>query len=211
MNENFRYSPFIYRDKLVHIVDTDIRTCERYSIILRLEGFQTTFSTTAEDFFAGIERRRPDVVIANMQVGPDSGLELMRRVKMLKQGTPVFIVEDNPEVDGAVLAMKSGATDVFTKSMDEERVALAVRAALGTEVRVGPATDGRRTIEVRGFEQLTPREREVLEHIANGKSNKEAGRLLGISPRTVEVHRARVMEKLGAKNAADLMRIVFTS
>lgn len=211
MNENFSYSPFIYRDKLVHIVDTDIATCERYSIVFRLEGFQTTFSMSAQDFIAGIERRRPDVAIVNMQVGPDSGLDLMRRIKTLKPGTPVFIVEDDELVDGAVQAMKAGATDVFTKSMEDERVALAVRAALGSEVRVGPVADGRRSVEVRGFDQLTPREREVLQLITNGQSNKEAGRLLGISPRTVEVHRARVMEKLGAKNAADLMRIVFTS
>ena len=66
-------------------------------------------------------------------------------------------------------------------------------------------------VEVRGFSQLTPREREVLQLITNGQSNKEAGRELGISPRTIEVHRARVMEKLGARNTADLMRIVLTS
>ncbi len=66
-------------------------------------------------------------------------------------------------------------------------------------------------MEVRGFAQLTPREREVLQLISNGQSNKEAGLQLGISPRTVEVHRARVMEKLGAHNTADLIRIVLTS
>ena len=65
-------------------------------------------------------------------------------------------------------------------------------------------------MEVRGFNQLTPRERDVLQRISNGQSNKEAGRELGISPRTVEVHMARVMEKLGARNTADLMRIVLT-
>lgn len=211
MNENFSYSPFLFRDKLVHIVDTDLSHCERYSIIFRLEGFQTTFSLNARDFLAAVERRRPDVVITNMRVGPDSGLDLMRVVKALKPGTPVFVVEDRPEFDGAVQAMKAGATDVFTKATEEERVADAVRTALGSEVRVGPVSGGRRSVEVRGFGQLTPREREVLQLITNGQSNKEAGRLLGISPRTVEVHRARVMEKLGAKNAADLMRIVFTS
>ena len=78
-------------------------------------------------------------------------------------------------------------------------------------VHVGAIDGGKRTVEVRGFAQLTPREREVLQLITNGQSNKEAGRDLGISPRTIEVHRARVMEKLGARNTADLMRIVLTS
>ena len=70
---------------------------------------------------------------------------------------------------------------------------------------------GRRSVEVRGLSQPAPREREVLPLISNGQSNKEAGRELGISPRTIEVHRSRVMEKLGARNTADLMRIVLTS
>ena len=69
----------------------------------------------------------------------------------------------------------------------------------------------RRRVEIRGFSQLTPRERQVLQLITNGQSNKEAGRELGISPRTIEVHRARVMEKLGARNTADLMRIVLAN
>jgi DNA-binding CsgD family transcriptional regulator len=66
------------------------------------------------------------------------------------------------------------------------------------------------TLQFPGHEMLTPREREVLGQIAGGASNKEAGRQLGISPRTIEVHRARIMEKLGAKNAADLVRIVLS-
>jgi len=78
-------------------------------------------------------------------------------------------------------------------------------------VHLGAMQGGYRPVEVRGFAQLTPREREVLQLITNGQSNKEAGRELGISPRTIEVHRARVMEKLGARNTADLMRIVLTS
>ena len=98
----------------------------------------------------------------------------------------------------------------FTKPIDGEYLVGAVREALSRDVHVA-AIDGERTVEVSGFAQLTPREREVLQLITNGQSNKEAGRLLGISPRTIEVHRARVMEKLGARNTADLMRIVLTS
>jgi FixJ family two-component response regulator len=114
-------------------------------------------------------------------------------------------------VDAAVTAMKAGATDVVTKPIDNEHLVGIVRDALRQDVHVSAAAAGRRVIEVRGFAQLTQREREVLQLITNGQSNKEAGRELGISPRTIEVHRARVMEKLGARNTADLMRIVLTS
>src|SRR6185437_8911784 len=100
------------------------------------------------------------------------------------------------------------AADVVTKPIDTEHFIRTVLDALRRDVHLGALESGRRPVEVRGFAQLTPREREVLQLISNGQSNKEAGRELGISPRTIEVHRARVMEKLGAKNTADLMRIV---
>ena len=100
---------------------------------------------------------------------------------------------------------------MFPKPIDSERLVNSVRDALRQEIQLGTVEGGRRQVEVRGFDQLTPREREVLQLITNGQSNKEAGRELGISPRTIEVHRARVMEKLGARNTADLMRIVLTS
>ena len=107
--------------------------------------------------------------------------------------------------------MKAGATDVIAKPYDAEQLVLTLRDAVREDVHVGAIDGGKRNVEVRGFAQLTPREREVLQLITNGQSNKEAGRELGISPRTIEVHRARVMEKLGARNTADLMRIVLTS
>jgi two-component system response regulator FixJ len=99
---------------------------------------------------------------------------------------------------------------VISKPIDTDHLLAVIREALHLNVHLGPFQGGRRAVEVRGFSQLTPRERQVLELITNGQSNKEAGRELGISPRTIEVHRARVMEKLGARNTADLMRIVLT-
>lgn len=212
MAESFYYPSFLHRDRLIHILDADAATCEALSVLFRLEGFQTAFSLDAAHFLIGAERRRPDVAIINMRIGNEDGLAILKRVKTLRTGTPVFILEDRPEVDSAVLAIKAGATDVFTKPIDSERLVRAVREALKHDIQLGAVAEGgRRRIEVRGFDQLTPREREVLQLITNGQSNKEAGRELGISPRTIEVHRARVMEKLGARNTADLMRIVLTS
>jgi two-component system, LuxR family, response regulator FixJ len=211
MNNDVYYHAYYNRDRLVHILDADPATCEALSVLFRLEGFQTTFSVDVEGFFAGVERRRPDVVVLNARVGTEDGLSILRRLRSLRLGTPVFVIEDKPHVDLAVLAMKAGAASVVAKPIDTEMLLRAVRDALRQDIHVGAVEDGKRPVEVRGFSQLTPRERQVLELITNGQSNKEAGRLLGISPRTIEVHRARVMEKLGAKNTADLMRIVLTS
>jgi two-component system response regulator FixJ len=208
--ENY-YHTFLNRDRLVHIVDSDPAMCEGLSVLFRLEGFQTTFSLEAPHFLASLDRRRPDVAVINLAVGEESGLPLLRRVKALRTGTPVVMLANVPQLDAAVTAMKLGATDVVSKPIDSEHLLTIIRDTLRRDVHLGAMQGGRRAVEVRGFAQLTPREREVLQLITNGQSNKEAGRELGISPRTIEVHRARVMEKLGARNTADLMRIVLTS
>jgi len=211
MSDEIFYRSFLNRDRIVHIVDPDLQTCESLSVVFRLEGFQTAFSINLDGFLASLERRRADVVIANFDLGVDDGLVLLKRVKALRLGMPVFMVENQPMVEAAVVAMKAGASDVVTKPIDTEHLVRLVREALRRDIHIGASDSGQRPVEVRGFSQLTRREREVLQLITNGQSNKEAGRELGISPRTIEVHRARVMEKLGAKNTADLMRIVLTS
>ncbi|KKB76673.1 hypothetical protein VW35_18105 [Devosia soli] len=211
MSDDTYYHSFLNRDRIIHIVDDDPVMCEGLSVLFRLEGFQTMFSLEAAQFLASLERRRTDVAIVNLSIGGESGLPLLRRIKSMHNGTPVVMLANSPQLDAAVTAMKLGATDVVPKPIDSEHLLTIVRDALRRDVHLGAMQGGRRPVEVRGFSQLTPREREVLQLITNGQSNKEAGRELGISPRTIEVHRARVMEKLGAKNTADLMRIVLTS
>ncbi|HHB82509.1 MAG TPA: response regulator transcription factor [Devosia sp.] len=211
MNQDIYYHSYHNRDRLVHIIDADLSTCEALSILFRLEGFQTRYSLEAHGFFDSLEHNPPDVVILNLVIKAHSTQEILSKIKRNCTGTPVFMLADTADVHGAVDAMKSGATDVITKPIDTEQFMRAVKEALRRDVHLGAVQGGRRPIEIRGFNQLTPREREVLQLITNGQSNKEAGRDLGISPRTIEVHRARVMEKLGARNTADLMRIVLTS
>ena len=211
MGEEIFYHSIFNRDRLVHIVDGDPATCEALSVLFRLEGFQTVFSVDVPGLYAALERRRPDVVVLNMRVGPEDGLAVLRRLKAMHAGVAVFMLANESDVELAVRAMKAGAADVVTKPINTEQLIQSVLDSLRQDVHLGAVEGGRRPVEVRGFSQLTPREREVLQLITNGQSNKEAGRELGISPRTIEVHRARVMEKLGAKNTADLMRIVLTS
>ncbi len=210
MKQEVYYHSYHNRDRLVHIVDADIGTCEALSVLFRLEGFQTTSSHNSADFFLAIQRRSPDVVVLSLEIELESSAGNLARIKQACTGAPVFMLADKPDIEAAVGAMKSGATDVISKPIDTEKFVRAVREALRRDVHLGAVQGGRRPIEIRGFNQLTPREREVLQLISNGQSNKEAGRALGISPRTIEVHRARVMEKLGARNTADLMRIILT-
>ena len=197
----------------MHVVDADPGTCEALVALFRLEGFEAAFSLDFASFYAGLEGRHPDAVVLNLRVGTQDGIAALRRVKGFRKDTPVFMVTDSGEVEGVVEAMKAGAADVISKPLNTEHLARIVRDALpqrGPTRPTRPARRRTRPIALTGFAQLTPRERQVLQLITDGQSNKEAGRSLGISPRTIEVHRARVMGKLGARNTAELMRIVLT-
>jgi len=212
MTADIYYHNAFNKDRLIHIIDGDKGTCEALGVLFRLEGFQTETSQSITHFLAKLDRRLPDVIVINMQVDGEDTMPTVMRVKSMRTGAPVFMLADSQNVGGAVEAMKAGAADVISKPIDTEKLVRAVRDALRRDVHIGAVQTGyHRPVEVRGFNQLTPREREVLQLITNGQSNKEAGRELGISPRTVEVHRSRVMEKLCARNTADLVRIVLTS
>jgi two-component system, LuxR family, response regulator FixJ len=211
MNNDFSYRSFLNRDRLVHIADSETEIGENLAALFRLDGFQVNISTEAGAFAAAFERRRPHIVLLNFELGGENMLPMLRRIKDLRAGIAVFMIANAGNTDMTVEAMRLGANNVFAKPVDGERLAGAVRETLRRDIHVAAVQNGQRQVEIRGFMQLTPREREVLQLITNGQSNKEAGRELGISPRTIEVHRARVMEKLGARNTADLMRIVLTS
>ena len=211
MHQDSYYRTLHNRDRLVQIVDADPLTCESLSVLFRLEGFQTGFSMDAAHFIALLERRQPDAVLLNLRLDGESGHNLLRRIMARDATLPVIMLADTAQVEAAVTAMKLGAVDVLSKPLDSEQVLTLVQNALR---RLRPSSGPGEPMLItapRGFDQLTPRERDVLRLISNGQSNKEAGRELGISPRTIEVHRARVMEKLGARNTADLMRKVLTA
>src|SRR5690606_10984688 len=211
MNTEISYRPFLNRDRLVHIVDSDRATCEALDVLFRLEGFQTVVSRNSDDFIARFGQRRPDVAILNFSLEGEDMLPALRRIKDMRAGIPVFMLADEPNIDGTVESMRAGASDDFVYPVESPRFVRAVRGTLTRAVHVKRGSRGQREVEIRRAAELQPREREVLQLVTNGKSNKEAGRELGISPRTIEVHRARVMEKLGARNTADLIRIVLTS
>lgn len=197
--------------KRVDIVDSDLATCEALSVLFRLEGFQTRFFVDATQFASRLSALSPDVVVLDMTPGNESGVDILRLIRFTLPGTPVIMIARAPDIDDVVLAMKYGATDVISTPIDAERLVSVVRNALRRDVHVGALRDGQRQVEVRGFSQLTKREREVLQLIVNGHSSKTAAMKLELSSRTIEVHRAKVMRKLYAKNTADLIRIVMTS
>ena len=196
-------------DAYVFIVDDDKSVSDALALLLRLEGFATQGFSDGLAFLDAVRLKSPACVILDLQLPGYSGLDVLRDLREMRFGPPVLVISGHSDIATAVTAMKRGALDFMEKPFAASVMADRVREAVLTYRR---SADGLipGVGDFNGRHLLTSREREVLGQVASGASNKEAGRRLGISPRTIEVHRARIMAKLGAKNAADLMRIVLS-
>jgi len=191
------------------VVDDDPCVREALSVVFGLEGFLVTGFAEGGSFLASARTRMPNCILLDVHMPGRSGIDILKELDAHHYGAPIFVISAAGDIPMAVEAIKNGAFDFIEKPFDLEAVVLRVRKAIEMwPLRGGNASATHRRFP--GHNLLTPREREVLAEIAAGASNKEAGRRLGISPRTIEVHRARIMEKLRAKNAADLVRIVLT-
>lgn len=190
---------------VIFIVDDDPAVRDALGVVFRMEGYEVVGFESGDDFLAAARREPPGCVILDIHMPGRSGMEILRDIDAEHYPSPIFIISGRGDIPTAVSAIKLGAFDFIEKPFDADTVV----ARVGEAMRKQSLNAGGRN-EPQCFDKLTPRERDVLRQITDGASNKEAGRNLGISPRTIEVHRARIMEKLGARNAADLVRIVMS-
>jgi two-component system response regulator FixJ len=191
----------------VFVVDDDPLMRAALSMILCDEGLTVTSFADGEAFLDAAHWRTPACALIDMHLPGCSGLELLKALAARHYRAPIFAISGRGDIPMAVDAIRNGALDFIEKPFNLATVARRVRDAIQTWQ--SPGNEGKGLApDFNGHERLTGREWDVLERITCGASNKETGRELAISPRTVEVHRARIMEKLGAKNAADLMGIV---
>lgn len=191
----------------IFIVDDDPLIDTALAKALNDESFNVVNFVEGKSFLNVARLRAPDCVVIDTYLPGSSGLDVLKRLDAAHYPAPVLMTSRRHDIPTAVEAMRAGAQDFVEKPFDPGEVAIRIRGIVDTWRRQRQQDD----LLTKGFpgqELLTARERDVLERIASGASNKEAGRTLGISQRTVEVHRARIMDKLAAKNAADLMRIV---
>lgn len=194
------------------IVDDDAAMRDALSVVFTLAGYRVTAYADAASFLAVARRHPPAAVLLDLHLPDRSGIDVLKDINAHHYAAPIFMITADGDIAYAVEAVKSGAFDYLLKPFDSRAIVARVGNAISIFARryaqAEPANGTK--FEFAGQALLTPREREVLSLIAAGASNKEAGRSLGISPRTVEVHRARIMEKIGARNAADLVRIVLS-
>jgi two-component system response regulator FixJ len=195
----------------VFIVDDDPLILNALTVVLSKEGYQVTGFAEGASFLAAAKSRTPTCVILDVHMPGQSGLDILKELNAQQYPAPIFIISGIGDIPMAVEAIKNGALDFIEKPFDATTVVTRVREAVEAWSRRASRADGGGLPQIfPGQDLLTSRERDVLGQIAAGSSNKQAGRELGISPRTIEVHRARIMEKLGARNAADLVRIVLS-
>jgi two-component system, LuxR family, response regulator FixJ len=197
--------------KEIIIVDDDPAVRDALSVVFSLEGYHVTSFADGQSLLTAARARVPSCIILDVHMPGRSGLDILRELNAQDYAAPIFIISGQGDIPMAVDAIKNGALDFIEKPFNADTVVSRVREAIEAWERRKEGGGGDvLSMPFAGRDSLTPREREVLAQVAAGASNKEAGRHLGISPRTIEVHRARIMEKLGAKNAADLVRIVMS-
>ncbi len=195
---------------VIHVVDDDPAARDSLQFTLSTAGWETRTYESAAGLLERAEVLEAGVVITDVRMPGMNGLELVERLKRLHVTHPVIVLTGHADVAMAVDAMKAGVVDFLEKPFDDAALLNAVEAA---KVRLAGAADrSKEGADIRArIANLTPREKDVFDAIAAGESSKSAAQILGISPRTVEIYRANVMEKLQARTLADLVRMALTA
>ena len=190
----------------IYVVDDDKPALNSLSLLLTAEGYAVRSHESAGTFLDGIKQNERGCVIADVRMPGMSGLDLLAVMKGRRVSMPVIFVTGHGDVHLAVEAMKRGATDFFEKPLDAGALLASVRSALMSENDICPSNAETRILQKR-FATLSKREKEVLAGLLRGQHNKVIAKELGISMRTVEVHRAHLMNKMQAESLPELVKM----
>jgi two-component system response regulator FixJ len=191
---------------IVHVIDDDEALRDSLSFLLRAAKLDVRSYASAKAFLDALPGAGLGCIITDVRMPGMSGLDLLRRLKELNVAVPVIVVTGHGDVALAVEAMKIGAVDFLEKPFDDEVLMASVDAALRQQDGQSRRQNERAEIESR-VAALSPRERDVLGGLVVGRANKQIAFDLGISPRTVEIYRANLMNKMQAGSLSDLVRM----
>lgn len=196
--------------RLIHLVDDDEAVRHSASFMLRHAGFTVKTYADGVIFLEGAQQAELGCILLDVQMPHMDGLEVQQRLNDLGISLPVIVLTGHGDVEVAVKAMKAGAVDFVEKPYEKQMLVTALTRAferLDARSHKDVLTD-----EAKGrIERLTPRERDVLGGLVDGFTNKMIAETLDISPRTVEIHRANLMEKLDAPSLSSVLRIAFAA
>jgi two-component system response regulator FixJ len=192
--------------RVVHVIDDDEGLRESLAFLLRSAKLEVRSFDSAKAFLDVLPDAALGCVITDVRMPEMSGIELLRRLKELKIGVPVIVITGHGDIALAVEAMKIGAADFFEKPFDDDLLVASVHAALQQQQDQTKRGIERAEIEHR-IATLSPREKDTLAGLIEGRANKQIAFDLGISPRTVEIYRANLMNKMQANSLSDLVRM----
>jgi FixJ family two-component response regulator len=197
------------RKAVVYIVDDDDGMRRALTVLMTTVGYQPMAFARPSEFLAKYDPNQPGVLVLDVRMPEMSGLEVQQQLNRNGSMLPVILVTGHGDVPMAVQAMKDGAFDFLQKPFRDQELLDRINAALKQDAQNRASVDRLADLRQRA-ESLTPREREVMAHVVDGKANKVIAIDLGLSERTVEIHRANVMEKMGARSVAHLVKMHLT-
>jgi two-component system response regulator FixJ len=188
----------------VYVIDDDEAMRDSLNFLLDSTGFVATLFETAQQFLDALPQLAFGCVVSDVRMPGIDGIELLKRLKVLRSGFPIVVMTGHGDVPLAVEAMKLGAMDFLEKPFEDERLIAMIEQALRAE----PAAKSDAVAQdiAARIASLSPRERQVMDGLVAGLSNKLIAREYDISPRTIEVYRANVMTKMQANSLSELVR-----
>lgn len=197
-------------ERLVHVVDDDEAIRRSVAFALKTSGFQVRLYTNGSELLKSAAKLEEGCILLDIRMPGMDGLEVQEALKTKGVTLPVIIMTGHGDVSLAVRAMKAGALDFIEKPFQKAVLLTAIEQGLGRLERAAANREQASEAAVK-LQGLTPREREVLDGLAKGLPNKSIAYDLGISPRTVEIHRSNLMSKLGVRSLSEALRIAFAA
>ena len=192
---------------LVLVVDDDSGVRNAMRALLKSVGLNAALYPSAQEFLTTFDSDQPGCLVLDIRMPGMSGMELQQELNLRGAVIPVIFMSGHADIPMAVEAMQHGAFDFLQKPFRDQDLLDRIQRAIAKDTERRLALGERSRIKT-NLESLTDREREVLELLTKGKQNKQIAQELGVSPRTIEIHRARVMEKMDAQSVAELVRMM---
>jgi FixJ family two-component response regulator len=191
----------------VFVVDDDASVRRSLSRLLRSTGYQVeTFPSAAEFLASGRQQESPACLVLDLRMPGLTGMDLQEQLRAIKSDLAIIFITGHGDIPTSVRAMKDGAVDFLPKPFEDTQLLEAVAKAVAQNIHHQKARAEIESIQQR-LDTLTPREREVMALIVTGRLNKQVAGELGTVEKTIKVHRARVMEKMGVQSLAELVRM----
>ena len=195
------------KSPIVMVVDDDSGVRNAMRALLKSVGLNAMLYGSAQEFLGAYEPNQPGCLLLDIRMPGMSGMDLQQELNLRGAVVPVIFMSGHADIPMAVEAMQHGAFDFLQKPFRDQDLLDRIQKAIAKDAERRLALGERTRIKAR-VESLTEREREVLDLLTTGKQNKQIAQDLGVSPRTIEIHRARVMEKMDAQSVAELVRMM---